>query len=1029
MKKKVLIVDDHPLSRIGIRTILEANQKFKILGEAKDGNEAVSMALEKNPDIIIMDISMPQLSGIDATREILSNQAEAKVIALSIHSGEHYVKEMLDAGASGYMLKEEAPEDLINAVERVIRGDIYLSSSVTRAAVMKEESRMDLITYPVLRTKMLRPSILHSYLIRNRIIEELETNVGKPLSLISAGAGYGKSLAVSQWLEHTERLHAWISLDEEQNDLRVFLIYLVTAIEQVLPGSMNKTAKAVSGIELPPFRDLAYLLLRDLCEIEEEMILVLDDYHKIHEEKIHQLLDEWLRFPPPAAHLSIITRRDPPLKIKTMKLKGRITEIRMEKLSFTRDEIVELFKRELDMDLTQKAVQILYEKTEGWVIALRLASMIIDNAEDIKRVVDNIEGSNDTISDYLISEVLSRQPEKMQDPMLVSSILNRFSAEILDEMYLTDKEIDGEELIDFMKSANLFVIDLDVEKKWFRFHHLFQTLLSDQLDKKHKKEDINQYHLKASHWYEDYGFLEEAMVHALNANDTDRAIEIIKKHRLDLLNSNKYNQLELLQRKLPMSIIESHPELNIAESYIQWYHGNFPRLGELEEKMNQVIDRLGKDSQIHHEFLFFAGFNSLFLKGDLASALKYFDEAMKVVPESAAEPRGVLETHYFIFGQLGGVYEKLKQLYYNLIDRDLAPIRKNRIFQGFLAASMDQANMKELEANYLNAISYARDSDMKDALGIVLNISGSFLIKQGSWKNALKYYNEVLGIRYSVHSRNVIDCLIGLIITHCLMNDRNKAEETIKIMENYTLGLGDFFKIFMWSAKMRFHMIQGDHQAVRDLLPDYLPGVLDLVLWLDIPEITHARGLIFEGSKENLDQSESELAHLEGMTTALQNNLHLLEVKVLQAILFDKKGNRDKAEQALVCSLEISEPEGIILYYVELGEMFVSLIEQMPDQIKTNPFVYRILREIKSKSLKTVKEPQKIIKDKLNIITPRELEVLKCISEGLRNKEIADKLFTSQETVKKHIYNMFQKLDVKNRLSLVIKAREENILE
>jgi LuxR family maltose regulon positive regulatory protein len=594
-------------------------------------------------------------------------------------------------------------------------------------------------------------------------------------------------------------------------------------------------------------------------------------------------------------------------------------------------------------------------------------------------------------------------------------------------MYLNENEINGKELIDFMKSANLFVIDLDVEQKWFRFHHLFQALLEEQLSKKYNKEDIIRFNLKASNWFEEHGLLEEAMDHALTVNDYDRAIEIIKNQRLDLLNSNNYNLLERLQRKIPMSIVESDPELNLVESYIQWCHGNFPRLGELEEKMKGLIEGFEPDSHVHTELLFFAGFNSLFLKGDLPSALKYFDEAMEVVPESSSEPRGVLELHYFIFGQLGGAYDKLKRLYYELIKEDLAPIRKNRIFQGFLAASLDQANLEQVESNHVISISFARESEMKDALGIQIYMAGSMMIRKGSWKNTINFYSEVNDIRFSVHSRVVIDSLTGLIITHSLINEYNKAEEVMRILESYTLGLGDFFKTFLLSTKIRYELIRGDQQAVRKLLQEYKPGVLDLVIWLDIPEITYARALIFEGSKENLILAESALANLEGMTTAMSNKVHLLEVKILQAILLEKKGEIDKAEQALRSSLEISEPEGIILYYLELGKSFASLIKQMPADIKNKPFVLGILGEIKNKSIK--KESPKAVKDKLNNLSSRELEVLKCTAEGLRNQEIAEKLFISDETVKKHLYNIFQKLQVKNRLSMVSKAREEGILQ
>jgi DNA-binding NarL/FixJ family response regulator len=196
MKTKVLIVDDHPVTRSGIRYILDLNGQFNIIGEAKDGVDAIKKVSDKKPDIVIMDVSMPEISGIEATKQITKTQPDIKVIALSIHSGQKFVKEMLQAGAAGYILKDEAPEELITAIDKIIKGDIYLSSGVTRVALSKEETEPVEIGPEILKTKLLRPPDLPSYLVRNRIIDLLERNVTNPFSLISAGAEYGKSIVL-----------------------------------------------------------------------------------------------------------------------------------------------------------------------------------------------------------------------------------------------------------------------------------------------------------------------------------------------------------------------------------------------------------------------------------------------------------------------------------------------------------------------------------------------------------------------------------------------------------------------------------------------------------------------------------------------------------------------------------------------------------------------------------------------------------------------------------------------------------------
>ena len=135
MVVKVVIVDDHPVFLAGIRTILESNKEVLLIGEAKDGQEAIKLVAEKLPDIVVMDISMPHMDGIQATKHIRSTFPDTKVLALSIHSGKRFIKEMLDAGASGYLLKDSAPDELVTAIFKISEGDMYLSSTITRSAL------------------------------------------------------------------------------------------------------------------------------------------------------------------------------------------------------------------------------------------------------------------------------------------------------------------------------------------------------------------------------------------------------------------------------------------------------------------------------------------------------------------------------------------------------------------------------------------------------------------------------------------------------------------------------------------------------------------------------------------------------------------------------------------------------------------------------------------------------------------------------------------------------------------------------
>jgi len=130
MNIRILLADDHKLIRDGLRVLIANENDMEIVAEAETGHSAVALAIHHIPDIVIMDINMPDLSGIDATKMILEHDPDVKVITLSIHSTRRYVKEMLTAGVSGYIVKHCAYEELINAVRIVLRNRPYLGSQI-----------------------------------------------------------------------------------------------------------------------------------------------------------------------------------------------------------------------------------------------------------------------------------------------------------------------------------------------------------------------------------------------------------------------------------------------------------------------------------------------------------------------------------------------------------------------------------------------------------------------------------------------------------------------------------------------------------------------------------------------------------------------------------------------------------------------------------------------------------------------------------------------------------------------------------
>ncbi len=132
---RILLADDHKIMREGLKSLLEKSPGLNVIAEAENGLETLELAKELHPDIIIMDVAMPDMNGIEATRTVLCETEDTRIIALSMHSDHRFVTEMLKAGASGYLLKQSAFEELASAIKAVMDGKTFLSSSILDVVV------------------------------------------------------------------------------------------------------------------------------------------------------------------------------------------------------------------------------------------------------------------------------------------------------------------------------------------------------------------------------------------------------------------------------------------------------------------------------------------------------------------------------------------------------------------------------------------------------------------------------------------------------------------------------------------------------------------------------------------------------------------------------------------------------------------------------------------------------------------------------------------------------------------------------
>ena len=388
----------------------------------------------------------------------------------------------------------------------------------------------------ILATKLYIPPPRSKIVLRPRLIERLNEGLSASckLTLISAPAGFGKTTQVSEWIASCGQPVAWLSLDEGDNDPTRFLIYLVAAL-QTIAANIGAGALVVLQSHQPPSTEsILTILLNDVTTIPDNFVLILDYYHVIDSKPVDEAITFLLEHLPPHMHLVIASREDPHLPLARLRARGQLTELRAANLRFTPAEAAEFLNQVMGLNLSVEDIAALENRTEGWIAGLQLAALSMQGHKDTTSFIKSFTGSHHFVLDYLVEEVLGQQSESVRTFLLRTSILGRLCGPLCDAVlhgeYGPTPSASGQETLEYLEHANLFIVPLDNERRWYRYHHLFADLLRQLLHAlyPHQPDSVAQYHIRASQWYEDNALQIEAFRHAAAANDIERAERLIK---------------------------------------------------------------------------------------------------------------------------------------------------------------------------------------------------------------------------------------------------------------------------------------------------------------------------------------------------------------------------------------------------------------------------------------------------------------------------------------------------------------------
>ncbi len=1058
MPATILLVDDHPVFRQGLCHLLNKEKDLTVVGEADDGQMAIEQVQRIRPDLVVMDINMPNLDGIEATRQILSEAPETKVVALSVHSGKQFVRDMIQAGASGYILKESIPEEMVAGIQMVLNGDVYLSQSISKillsdykALASGSEIHPDESSTQLLYTKLHRPLISATIIPRKRLITVLENGVVNPLTLIAAPAGYGKSILASQWLDVSEFPGAWVSLDDGDNDIRVILSYIIEAINNIFPDTVLQSASLINATSLPSVSVISRFLLNDLESIPKRIILVLDDYHKINNPDVHSILSELLSYPSPVIHLVLITRRDPALPLATLRGRGMLNEITSSQLRFTASEIKVFFERFLHLTIADKTIQILEEKMEGWATGIHLAALSIKDEPDQERLISGLSVTTQYVRDYLIQEVLSKASLQFSGYLLQSSILDRFCAPLCEAIYLEsfasnqpEADAGGRDFIDWLVKTNLFVVSLDNANNWFRYHHLFQELLQEHLKRQLNPEEVNLLHSRASQWFETEGLITEAIDHAIAANDFEMAARIVEHHRHEEHRHDRWHILKRWLAKLPDSIKKQRPGLLMAQAWRAFGYLQLEKIPNLIEQAESILSGQTVDPLIQGELNFFRG-NILYWEGDAENAQRHFEKALQQTSSVKNSHLGLfLSLARCMCGKKEMAIEKVEEQIRNTSDASDGALISTLIggpaIIHMLSGELPQAGM-QAQRLYASAKKHA----IYNHHAWSSYLSALVHFHRYELDQASVHFESALQYCYILEPRCVLDSFAGLMLVQQFQRQAEDAAATLDRMTAFSRESNDpQSSIMINSCRARLSLAQGDLapalQWSSALDEAIVPPVL--FLWLEVPTITRARVFIADGSRDHLAKAAQLLHDVKALSESCRFRGQGVEVGVLQSLLLNKQGHTDEALTVLSEVLTMAVTGGWIRPFVEAGPPMAELLYRLRRQNKAVDGIDALLAafgdDVPSEMVPVAANPSTAEAVPRHPVTPaqplvepltnRELDVLELLAERLQNKEIADKLFITTETVKGHLKNIYQKLGVSNRRRAIEEAKRLKVI-
>jgi LuxR family maltose regulon positive regulatory protein len=940
----------------------------------------------------------------------------------------------------------------------------------------------------LLKTKLYIPPTRRELVPRSRLVERLEAGLDRKLTLISAPAGFGKTTLLSECAAHCRPSVSWLSLDERDNNPTWFWTYVIAALQTLYDGVGTTVMEALQMPHALPNEILLSQLINQIAELPEFLALILDDLHVITNPQIYEQLTFFVEHSPAQMHLVVSSRADPPWPLARWRARGQVVELRTDDLRFTTAETAAFLHDAMGLDLSPEDVAALGVRTEGWIAGLQLAALSMQGRDAVS-FVRAFSGSHRYILDYLVEEVLDRQSADIQAFLLQTSILERLTAPLCDtvrfgtaespsgssgtavrlgeaegpssssgtavhlgraEAPSSSKGEDSQAILEQLEQANLFLVPLDDERRWYRYHRLFADLLRSRLEQDHR-EWVSTLHRRASAWCEKQGLISEAVGHALAAGDVERVARMAKQNALATMDQGELTTLVGLLDALPDEVVSSRPWLCIAHAWALVFAGLLDAV-ELRLKSAQTtLDAFGEARRAERPVLsaaegrHIAGHIAAIrayvatLRGDLSCAAELTHEALEQLPEEDLAVRGLA----------AGLRGSVLRWSGDLVAAAQGLARAIAITQAagdshaavealcsLAAVQLAQGQLHKTVATCRDALLLADEHVVRGGRRLPIAASGYNLMSQ-----VLREWNDLDGaLRQAKEGIELCEQWgwpEGLALGYRRLaralqaiGDADGAREAMQKARQAASDLSPWFGALMAAHQARLWLAQGNLTPASHWAQESGLRADDE---LDYPHMDGysvlARVLLAQG---RLDEASRLLTRLVEMAEAVGAMSYVIETLVLQALALQAQGKEGRALATLERVLTLAEPEGYVRTFIDEGPQMGHLLRRSVVQGITADYAGKLLAALEEEATKAgtpLAVPERVRPPLFEPLSVRETEVLRLLTTHLSHAEMAEELVVSVNTVRSHVKNIYGKLDVHSRMEAVERARELGLLD